>query len=181
MIRSATVLFLVLVAAGSAACGARDSPSKPKAAAKGSATNFKPPDGWFTAETSEPPDPQGDVIPVAWASNVPFVDDPADRPFPDRTVKGLSADGVVVEAVGPWLYTGDEDVPRIDFPLTLSDLYCLANGYEGQPAPNVSFCHIATRVAAEILNAYVYFGRNEPTPEMTAEANDVLATLSVSR
>lgn len=127
------------------------------------------------------PDPQGNVIPTAWASNVPFVDDPADRAFPDSTVKSLPADGVVIEAVGPWLYTGDEDVPRLDLPLRLSDLDCLADDFEGQPAPNVSFCHVAARLDAEIFNAYVFFGRNEPTPEMTEQANDVLATLAFSR
>ena len=72
-------------------------------------------------------------------------------------------------------------MPTVDFPLRVSDLYCVADGYEGQPAPHVSFCNLAARLeSGEIFNAYVYFGRNEPTPEMTAQANDVLATLSLS-
>ena len=170
MIARLAMLF-VLIAAGAAACGATNP-------VEGARTNFKPPDGWFSVETREPGEKH---VPVAWASNVPFADDPADRAFPDRTVSGLSADGIVVEAVGPWLYTGKEDVPTVDFPLRVSDLYCVANEYEGQPAPNVSFCNIAARLrSGEIFNAYVYFGRNEPTPEMTAQANDVLATLSLA-
>jgi len=164
-------ILVVLIAAGSAGCGATK-------LVEGAPTKFKPPDGWFTVETHEP---GGLHVPVAWASNVPFVDDPADRPFPDRTVEGLSADGIVVEAVGPWVYTGDETVPTVDFPLRVSDLYCDADGYEGQPAPNVSSCNLAARLpSGEIFNARVFFGRNEPTPEMTAQANDVLATLAVS-
>ncbi len=164
-------ILFVLIAAGLAGCGATK-------LVEGAPTKFKPPDGWFTVETHEP---GGLHVPVAWASNVPFVDDPADRPFPDRTVEGLSADGIVVEAVGPWVYTGDETVPTVDFPLRVSDLYCDADGYEGQPAPNVSSCNLAARLrSGEIFNARVFFGRNEPTPEMTAQANDVLATLAVS-
>jgi len=158
------VLF-VLIAAGSAACGA----TRP---AEGAGTTFKPPDGWFTAEESEPVEPH---IQVNWASNVPLADDPAN------TTARLSANGIVVEAVGPWVYAGKETVPAIDFPLEVSHLNCLADGYEGQPAPHVSFCNLAARLeSGEIFNAYVYFGRNEPTPEMTAQANDVLATLSLS-
>ena len=62
------VLF-VLIAAGSAACGA----TRP---AEGAGTTFKPPDGFGAAELS--------LLNLY-----------------DRTVEGLSADGIVVEAVEP--------------------------------------------------------------------------------
>jgi hypothetical protein len=176
MARSALVVFLVLVAVGSAACGVAGSHPTAKAP---TAARFNPPDGWFIAQTSEPREPQ---VPIAWASNVAFLDDPSHAPFPDRTIRELPPDGIVLEAVGPWVYTGDEAMPSAEFPLSLSDLYCLADHYEGQPAPNVSFCNLAAHVgeSASIFNAYVYFGRNGPTPEMRSAANDVLATLSLS-
>lgn len=183
------IVLLLALTATATACGAAHEVASPSQAAAGAGAvvvptpfgSFGPGAGWFTAETSEPPDPQGHLLPVAWAANMPFTDDPAKSGWPDRTIRELPAGGIVLEAVGPWGYTGEEDVPTFGFPLTLADGYCLANGYEGQPAPNVSFCAIVTRIDAEIMNAYVYFGRNEPTPEMKAEANEVLATLSISR
>ncbi len=72
-------------------------------------------------------------------------------------------------------------MPTPEFPLTLADGYCHADRYEGQPAANVSFCAIDARIGAKVMNAYVYFGRNQPTAEMKAAANEMLATLTTSR
>jgi hypothetical protein len=169
------IVLLMTLAVTTTGCGATR-----EAVGRSPLLSFEPRDGWFTAEKEERPDPQGEALAVAWAANVPFVDDRAESAWPDPTIRTLPAKGIVLEAVGPWLYTGDEDVPPLKVPLTLADGYCLADGYEGQPAPNVSFCAIAARIGGKVMNAYAYFGRNEPTSEMKADANEMLATLAIS-
>jgi hypothetical protein len=142
--------------------------------------SFAAPGDWFTAETSLLV-PGDRPIPVAWAGNVPFVDDPGVSEFPDSTVRKLPPNGVVIETVGPRPYSGSADFPRLSLPLKLSDGYFHGDGYEGQPAPNVSVYFIDARIGDEVLNASIWFGRNEPTPAMLAEANSALATLSIAR
>jgi hypothetical protein len=112
---------------------------------------------------------------------VPFVDDPADRAFPDATVRKLPPDGIVIEATGPRPYAGDADFPRLSLPLKLSDGHFVARDYEGQPAPNVSADFIDGWIDGDVLNVSVWLGRNEPTPGMIGQANNALAGLAISR
>jgi hypothetical protein len=125
--------------------------------------------------------PGDQPIPVAWAGNVPFLDDPGQTAFPDATVRKLPPDGIVIETVGPRPYTGTDDFPSLALPLRLSDGFFVSDEYEGQPAPNVSLYVIDSRIDGGVLNVLVWFGRNKPTAGMTAEANDALSTLSIGR
>jgi hypothetical protein len=136
-------------------------------------THFTPPDAWYTV-TKEP---YG--WPVAWAANVRF--DPADdnELDPVATIRSLPPDGIVIVASGPRPYTGEYHFPRLDFPLVLADGYFSPDQYEGQPATDVSLVLLDTWVGGELLNVYVWFGRNQPTARMRADANRTLATLSV--
>jgi hypothetical protein len=141
---------------------------------------FDGPAGWFTAETSLAA-PGEAPIPIAWTGNRPFVDDPAESEFPDRTVRQLSPDAIVLTIVGPRPYSGEADFPHLPLPLTLSEGYFHGEGWEGQPAPNVSAYFLDAWIGDGVVNVTAWFGRNDPTPQMLRDANAALATLSVAR
>jgi hypothetical protein len=168
------VVLLFIVAATATGCGTAGKTSEPT-----TGFSFEPRDGWFTAERVEQPDAQVPALSIAWAADVPFTS--AQSAWPDATIRALPPRGIVLVAVGPWTYTGDEDVPRVEFPVRLADGYCLADGYEGQPAPNVALCAVSARVGEQLMNAYAYFGANEPSVEMKAAADEMLASLAISR
>jgi hypothetical protein len=143
-------------------------------------TRFDPPAGWDSlAETV----PVGtDWLPIAWASNVAFK--PEDDPFdtgPNATLRSLPSNGIVLVAVGPHPSRSitDRRLKRRAFPLKIADGVWFPEGYEGQPARNVSFGYLDSRVDDQVLNVLFYFGANEPSRAMWAEADRVLATLSV--
>jgi hypothetical protein len=199
MARPFIALLLAVAAVTSAACGlASESASGPKPPSGSSGrvfkrdtyhstavASFEAANGWFTAETSlgvpkAPVPEETGPIPVAWAANVPFLDDPAKTWSPDATVRELPPDGIVIVAVGPRPCTVCAAFPSLTLPLKLSDGFFLSDDYEGQRAPNVSFEEIDTWIGADVLNVSVWQGRNEPTAGMASEANGELATLSIS-
>jgi hypothetical protein len=178
----AGVMF-VLGASGLAGCSLGDSSPPdssppPSTTSTGAAegTQFSVPDGWYSR--SETVRVGTTNLPVAWASNVAFEpeDDPSDT-APVATLRRLPSDGIVLVAVGP--HSAEAEFPPLDSPLKTSDGTFLASQYEGQPAPNVSFGYIDRRVDDGVLNVFYYFGANDPGREMRAQADRVLATLTV--
>ncbi|HEV8564122.1 MAG TPA: hypothetical protein VGR41_04360, partial [Actinomycetota bacterium] len=141
-------------------------------------TTFEEAPGWNTVTTTFGPD--GEELPVTWAANVPFVSEEDPSGFPSETIRALPADGIVITAVGPRAYTGGETFPAIREPLDLSQGHCEADQYETQPAANVSKCILDTMVGEQLFNVMVWFGKNHPGDEMTAQANEELARLVIA-
>ena len=139
-------------------------------------TSFDPALGWNTFETNVLADPtQPEVL---WAANVPFKPESLETPV--NTIKSLPPDGIVINVVGPWTYTGGDQMPDLTFPATLSQMYFHGNNYEGQWAPNVSEYFISGWVnKTELLEFEVWMGRNDPTPAMKAAADEELARLTL--
>jgi hypothetical protein len=136
---------------------------------------FTPAVGWNTFETNTVPDPH---LQVVWAANVPFKPESLETPV--NTIKALPPDGIVINVVGPWTYTGSEQPPDLSFPVTLSDMHFFGNNYEGQWAPNISSYFISGWLnETELLEFEVWMGRNDPTPAMKAAADDELARLTL--
>jgi hypothetical protein len=109
---------------------------------------------------------------------VPF--QPESRETPINTIKNLPPDGIVINVVGPWTYTGSDAPPDLSFPATLSQMDFHGNNYEGQWAPNVSEYFISGHVnATELLEFEVWMGRNDPTAAMRAAADEELARLAL--
>jgi hypothetical protein len=135
-----------------------------------------PPADWFFGETSlGRPDPP---VPVAWAGNLPFIHDSPDQdPHPDVTVQSLPRDGIVIEVVGPRPYSGDRDLPRLALPLRLAD----GSLERGEPVPDVSLYTLERLVGGDLLTVSIWLGCAKPSAELIAEANRVLATLSIER
>jgi hypothetical protein len=122
--------------------------------------------------------PPQEQVPALYVANVTWPDrgqnfaDPATL----ELFKGLPPQGIVIAASATSSGGGEEFLRR---PIRLSDGRFLADSYEGQPAPHVSTQTISGRLGEWTLIVQVYFGRNDPTDEMRAEANHVLATLEV--
>ena len=120
-----------------------------------------------------------DEVVVIWAATTPFVEPSARPEFPYRTLAALPADGVAVEIVEQPAGTDPSAFPLLAPPIKLADGYFLADAYEGQPGPDVSTQIIHARLADRALYIQVYFGRNRPDDEMRAQADEVLASLTV--
>ncbi len=152
----------------------RASPSR-----SSSVTAFEPAEGWNTFQTSVGADrgaPQ-----AAWAANVPFESEELDSGFPHNTLRCLPENGIVIVAVGPWLYKGGERVPRHELPLRFSDGFFVSNHYEDQPAPHVSMTTIRTWVGdAHIVNVIVWIGNNNPNPGLVQLVDEQLARLRIA-
>jgi hypothetical protein len=121
-----------------------------------------------------------DDIPALYAASTrwPDLGQNLERESLRELFERLPPDGIVVSTVsGPNV---DPDARAFALPITLADGYFLADSYEGQPAPRISTQIIFGRVGERYLNAQVFFGRNQPTESMRAEANDVLASLSLT-
>jgi hypothetical protein len=135
-------------------------------------------EGWHGfAKDIGPPHQQ---VPALYVANVPWPDrgqnlsDSATLEAFER----LPPNGIVVAAsAGP---SGGEEFRReLRWPVRLSDGHFRADSYEGQPAPHLSTQTISGRLGGRALIVQVYFGRNDPTDDMRAEANRVLSTLQV--
>ena len=122
-----------------------------------------------------------DEAPAVYAANVawPDVGQNVERGAVRELFDRLPRDGVVISAVSSWHAAGRVARPLAP-PIELTDGYFLADSYEGQPAPHVSTQLIFGRVGDRFLNVQIFFGRNDPDEAMRAEANTVLATLTVS-
>jgi hypothetical protein len=70
--------------------------------------------------------------------------------------------------------------PPFSQPLELYGGLSNFDQYEGQPSRTVSAFLIDAQVGDELLNIVAWLGTNTPTPEMVAEANNMLAGLVVT-
>jgi hypothetical protein len=125
--------------------------------------------------------PPHEQVPALYVANVPWPD--RGQNFADAVTlepfEALPPEGVVIAASAS--SSGGEEFRHVlRRPVTLSDGHFLADSYEGQPAPHVSTQIISGRLGEQSLSIHVYFGRNDPTDEMRAEANHVLATLEIT-
>jgi hypothetical protein len=120
-------------------------------------------------------------VPALYVANVPWPDRGQNLAVSDtlEAFERLPPNGIVVAAsASP---SGGEEFRRVlRRPVRLSDGHFLADMYEGQPAPHVSSQIISVRLGERALSIQIYFGRNDPSDEMRAEANRVLATLQVT-
>jgi hypothetical protein len=138
--------------------------------------HFAAPEGWFTLE-GEGLKNSGDV---AWAANVPFApEDVAAWELPGETIRELAPDGLVFWAWGPRSYTGYTEYGELDPPFTLANARLSTGQYETQISPHVAFAHGGVLVRDELLTVYVWFGSNPPSQALKAEANRILATLTI--
>jgi hypothetical protein len=136
-------------------------------------------DGWdgFAKDIGPPHQP----VPAVYVANVDWPDRGQDLSTAAtlEAFERLPPRGIVV-AVSASPSGGEEPVRILHPPVRLSDGYFLADMYEGQPARHVSTQIIFGRLGGRALHLQVYFGRNDPTEDMRAEANRVLATLEVT-
>jgi hypothetical protein len=135
------------------------------------------PVGWDGFAKQLGPD---DENPALYAANVRWPDVGQDlaQDALQALFERLPADGVVVSAVSSSYV--EPGARALRPPITLADGYFLADSYEGQPAQHVSTQLISGRVGERFLSVQIFFGRNDPTDAMRAEADAVLATLSVT-
>ena len=177
-LRRSTALAAVVVAlvVGGIAGALLASPSK---GAVPPVPVFGPTLGWNTFEANIG---IGAKLPVAFAANVPFQAPDTMGPDvpPSATLKNLPPNGIVIAVGGPWTYTGGETLPRLEFPLALSQLNFDENNYEGQPAPNVSQYLISGWVNdTQIAEIFVWMGTTHPTQDMIDAANEELDQLEM--
>ncbi len=139
---------------------------------------FTPTIGWNTVETNNR-EAGTDQLDLAWAANVPFAPQDTQADWPTATLESLPAGAIVIVVVGPWAYTGGEQIPQLELPVRIENLdFERANWWEGQPAPNVSGYHISAHInAQEIVNVFVWMGSDDPTPQLKAAADEELARL----
>jgi uncharacterized protein (DUF2237 family) len=169
--------ILASIAAGVAIGAVVVSPTRSATTVSANVLSFEPAVGWNTVETnvtSDKASPQ-----VAWAANVPFKSEDLSDFDPFNTVKALPPDGIVIVAEGPRDYTGGESLPNLELPVQLSEGFFTADGYEGQPAPNVSRYVISGYVGQKLLNVIVSLGSTNPSPAMIDSANAELERLVV--
>jgi hypothetical protein len=135
-------------------------------------------EGWDGfAKDIGPSHPQ---VPALYLANVPWPDRGQDfsveaalEPFEQLPPTGI----VVAVSASP---SGHEEPVRVlRRPIRLADGHFLADSYESQPARHVSTQIIGGRLGDRELSIRVYFGRNDPTEVMRAEANTVLATIEL--
>lgn len=118
---------------------------------------------------------------TAWAATVPYRDTWNSLP-PQHTLTRLPADGVVVW-VGldrdnhfPPSASGSEGFPPVSPPFRLSQFERYA-GWEGQVDDIPEYRLWATVHGQYRVDVRVYFGRPDPTPQMTSEVDAMLAGL----
>jgi len=134
--------------------------------------------GWVTT-TVALPDPLQANDQVAWASNVGFAAGDAPGRWPQQTVPGLPPHGIVIVASLADVVDDPSSYPDRTLPLSLSDGYFLARGYEGQPAANVSLQLIYAHVNGKYVLIQVFFGDLEPSADMLVAADAQLGRLIV--
>jgi hypothetical protein len=122
--------------------------------------------------------PPHEQVPAVYVANASWPDRGQDLSVAAivEAFERLPPDGIVV-AVSASPGGHEEPVRALRRPIKLADGYFLADMYEGQPAPHISTQIIGGRLGDRDLSIQVYFGRNDPTDAMRAEANRVLATI----
>lgn len=123
---------------------------------------FRPAAGWNLVVTPLPEKLQ-DNNQIAWAANVPLAGGRAASGWSRDTVMTLGPGGVVVFASAARQVSDAASYDALDRLPTLDDGYFVADGYEMQPAPNVSVWMIECRCRGVYLTVQVWFGRNDPT------------------
>ncbi len=117
----------------------------------------------------------------AWAATVPYLNEPRDLP-PARTLETLPPDGVLlwVGVARDNRYPPTSEVrrglPHIQLPLRLADMKG-GPGWEGQ-VRDISLYRLHGLVPERYhVDAWVFFGRAEPSPEQRAGAQAMLDAL----
>jgi hypothetical protein len=142
--------------------------------------SFAPAAGWNTVQASSaPPLPQGDE--AAWAANVPIIPADSVSGWPRNTAKSLPKDGIVVSADSAQAVDDVSIYPDRTLPLKLSDGTFHANGYETQPAPNVSAYLLYAHIGSSYVLVQVWIGANHPSPRAVHEAQAELDRLQVPK
>jgi hypothetical protein len=136
------------------------------------------PDGWsgFAKDLAA-----GDEeAPTMVVANVPWRDEGHNLAHsrPLEQFERLPPDGIVIAATAGSYPVGDPDQDP-NAPVRLSDGHFIAEHYEGQPAPHVSIQIVSRPFGHAWVTAQVFFGRNEPTLGMRAQADAVLESLEL--
>jgi len=137
---------------------------------------FQPDPQWNLVVTPLP-----DVIrnnnQIAWAANVPIKGGDVVDGWSRDTVMSLGPGGVVVFASAAKSVADPQHYNKLDRRPAFDDGYFLSNGYEMQPAPNVSVQMITCRCMGVYLTVQIFFGRNDPTPAELSDAKRQLERL----
>jgi hypothetical protein len=143
---------------------------------------FAPADGWHVGFAGGGPTRAADYA-EAWAATVPYANAPRDLP-PVRTLEALPADGILV-----WVglardnrYAPTSELrrhePRVAVPLRLGEMHG-GVGWEGQ-VRDISLYRLHGLVPGRYhVDAWVFFGDGEPTPEQRARAQAMLDRLDL--
>ena len=118
-----------------------------------------------------------------WAATVPYRNEPRDLP-PVRTLETLSADGILIwvglARDNRYQPTGElrRDEPRVTVPLRLGEMRG-GVGWEGQ-VREISLYRLHGLVPKRYhVDAWVFFGDGEPTPEQRDRAQAMLDRLEL--
>jgi len=153
---------------------------------------FTPEPGWTTVETEDQLPAPNKPDPIAWAANVPFDAQDLVTAWPHPPLQNLPPDGIVISVIGPSEGPFDKQERIVTPPYRVEDMFfwssadaaahaaSTADNYQGQPAPNVSYYWISAPTGSnQGIDISVWMGRNDPTPEMKAAADEELARLTL--
>lgn len=160
------------------------------AAAGGDGISFAPAEGWYVAATGEhPADPEG--ASGAWASNEPL---PTDGPLfatdgsllaagVSNPTYQISRDGIFITIwqvfpAPPGPVEPNVNFPSRELPLQLSE-FQIRHEYEGQNVDRIPEYVLWATVEGRYLDVRVFFGRQDPTLEQLAAAQQELERLVV--
>jgi len=129
--------------------------------------------GWQTDSTGlHPAEP---TAPAVRASTTAIEDPPGS--LPTQTLEALPRDGIVIVVSLYRPYANSQNgFPRHELPMQLGDAL-VAEGWEGQPNPNVPQYKIQNAVNGYWVEADVYFGTQRPDDELASRAQTELARL----
>ncbi len=144
--------------------------------------SFQVPIGWSYRDTGNV-DPNDDVTPTAWASNVPFApgDQVADG-IPMNSIAVLFPGGMILVASLPVPDTSpcgaNAQLPDVYPPFQLDDADVRVN-WEGNPTSNTPEYLLTQHANSQVATARVYFGQNNPGSALISQAQSVLNTLVI--
>jgi hypothetical protein len=137
---------------------------------------FAPAAGWKQVDTgANPPAPQTQS---AIAANV-RIKDPPGVAHADETVQDLPATGIVITAsISAPMPSNGASFPERSLPLRLTAAD-VRHSFEAQPNPDVPEYLLWQRVNGFALDVRVFFGSQDPTASLVAEAQTELERLRV--
>ena len=154
---------------------------KSASGASGDAPGFLPAPGWTEVSTGTVPLTGGPAGPgptvIAVNGRLSQEDGPVGT-FPTQTLSTLPPDGIVFYVVIGSASDGGPNFPPRALPLQLSDATVLPS-WEGMPSPNVLLYRIDAAANGYILSAYVFFGTQNPSPQLIRTAQEELDRLQV--